>query len=83
MRIIGYLISLIGLIALALTLDPVRKIVNITALDSIPKLTLTIVGLVLVIVGVIIASRFSYGRGRSAEVPIYRGNRIVGYRRSR
>lgn len=78
MRIIGYLVSLLGLILLALSLDFVKAMFNLTSL-TISGNYLMIVGGVLILVGIFII--VSSGTGRRSEVPIYRGRNIVGYRR--
>jgi len=83
-KIIGYIITLIGIIGLALTYEPIRTILKITLPTSININTLTLVSTAAVIIGIIvlIGSRKSKSsKQKDVEVPIYRGKEIVGYRR--
>jgi len=87
-RVIGYLISIVGLISLALGLE-IFNFEN-DFLARFNKWYITIFGGILIIVGIII-SYMDKGRGSrkhsqsEEEVPIYSGTgkhrRIVGYRK--
>lgn len=83
MRMIGYLISFVGILILASGLKTfnatVIKIVPL--LGTIKPMILMIIGGVLVVLGIILLGRNGTGTRRNTEVPIYRGNKIVGYRR--
>ena len=84
-KIGGYVISIIGLVILALGIKPIYESVskNFSALKQISPSMLLIIGLIVLGAGVVL-SRLSSGFGsgkQSAEVPIYHGKNIVGYRR--
>ena len=80
-KIIGYVIALIGLIGLAMYSIPQIK-TQIALPISIDDTSLLIVSIALVVVGVFVSVK-SGGRRikQDAEVPIYHGKKIVGYRR--
>ena len=85
MKIIGYLLSIIGIATVAYTLDAVKKAVPLAFLDSIPSTTLRIAGIALVGVGLIIilkGGNSGSSNTKDQELPIYEGNKIVGYRRN-
>lgn len=86
-KLIGYIIAIIGLFALALTMLPKSKtpfisFINIPQLSQIPDLYLTIGGLVLIILGILAVSQSSKKPTKTGkEVPIYHKDKIIGYRR--
>ena len=83
MKALGYLLSLIGLAGLALSQKSVQTAVSITPPESISNTTLLIGSGIILVVGLFVISRGSSesGNGKHSEVPIYHGNKIVGYRR--
>ncbi|MDO8459615.1 MAG: hypothetical protein Q7S74_00760 [Nanoarchaeota archaeon] len=81
-KIVGYIIALVGLVGVAASSVPLIS-------DFIPILKLPFsstiilgVSLVLVVIGLLFASKGSRGK-QPAEVPIYQGKNVVGYRRMR
>jgi len=84
-KLLGYLISLIGLAGLALTFEPVKQIVNVPLPEQITPTILTIGSVIVIVIGLFLVSRSSSkrspGRQREHEVPIYHGKEIVGYRK--
>lgn len=77
-KILGYLLALVGIIAIASTSFPqIEKLIKIP--ESIPELYITIGG-VLVLIGLILIAKLG-GSKKSAELPIFQGKQIVGYRR--
>lgn len=78
-KIPGYIIAIVGLIGLALTFDPIKKSIGITIPASITPLTLTIVSVVIIIVGLVLTLKTG-SSGKEKEVPVMKGNEIVGYR---
>lgn len=81
MRLIGYLISLLGLIVLALSVDVVKAMFNLTSL-TISKNYLMILGGILIFIGILIIISSGRGKGkRGLDLPIYQGRNIIGYRR--
>ena len=80
-KIVGYIISIVGLALLALTLEPIRQALNITIPAAIANTTITIISLVLIAIGIFFVVRSPKASQKHAEVPIYHGKEIVGYRR--
>ncbi len=86
-KIIGYIIAIAGLCVLAIGLvNEARTFVQTSLklnLSQINDISLIIVGIIVVAVGIFIVlkSRSSGSRRKGAEVPIYQGKNIVGYRR--
>jgi hypothetical protein len=78
-KFIGYLIAIIGLIGLALTFDPIKKSLGISLPTAITPLTLTIVSVIIVIIGVALSLKTG-SSGKEKEVPVMKGDDIVGYR---
>ena len=84
MRPLGYFLALLGIVALALSQETLRKPFSITLPESLSSSALMIAGAVLIVIGLF----FLAGKGnnsvskKDSEVPIYEGNKIVGYRRT-
>lgn len=81
--ILGYILCGVGVVGLALTYEPVQKIVAVPLPAEITPLYLTIGSLAILVVGLLLLTK-SGGRPRhkSVEVPIYHGKEIIGYRRT-
>lgn len=81
-KIFGYIISLIGVLVLIASLKPIRA--SLPFLANIPDVALWGIGLIIIIVGVFTLkkSKGGFGGGKqAAEVPIYHGKNVVGFRR--
>ncbi len=81
-KILGYVIVVIGLVALAVSSIPPLR----TAFSFIPKSVfegsyLLIADLVIIALGIDIVVSGGGASKRGEEVPIYEGKKIVGYRR--
>ena len=83
-KLIGYIISIIGIIVILLSYAQIRalaKITNIPFSDTI----IMIIGAVLAIIGIFFAYKGSSSANQAEEVPIYEGEgknrRIVGYKK--
>lgn len=83
-KIIGYILSLVGLAGLLLSFESVAKAINITLPTFLSNNNLLIVSLAFLAVGIF----FLYNKGSSKipkELPIYEGSgknrQIVGYQR--
>jgi hypothetical protein len=82
-KLFGYLLAGLGLIGLLVSLEGVKK--NIGFLGGVNSGSLLIVSLVLIGVGVVII--YLGGKGGKVheehkdDVPIFKGDKIVGYRR--
>lgn len=76
-KILGYILAVLGLVALALTVPSISNAFKI-ALSASLITTLTIAGLALLVIGIIIVSKSSTPKVK--EVPIYHGKDVVGFR---
>ena len=74
-KLLGYILLLLGLLALAINFG----FLKITLPETIKPIYLLIAGIVLIILGFFLA--FSRKKHTSEEVPIYQGNKIIGYRK--
>ena len=87
MKIIGYILSIIGLVGLAAAMVPqisafLIKNAQFTFLSQVSNLYLTIGSLAFVAIGLVILMKFPGRRSKKmVEVPIYQGKNVVGYRR--
>ena len=79
-KIFGYVFLLLGLALIVINIEIIKTKLPFTIPATIQPLYITIAGVVLIALG---AFFLFQGRGakQSAEVPIYRGKEIVGYRR--
>jgi len=80
-KLTGYIIALVGLVIVVLSLNLGR--LNITLPAAIKSSYVMILGLVLIIVGVFLSLNKGKSTQAAEEVPIYHGNKIVGYRRQK
>lgn len=90
--ILGYILSGLGIVTLALSQEKVKNNLSISFLTAIPSNLILIVGVALIIGGIaiLIISNNSSGGSRiqqsKEEVPIYEGEgkhrKIVGYRKN-
>tara|TARA_Y100000034_G_C6822179_1_gene370399 strand:- start:100 stop:351 length:252 start_codon:yes stop_codon:yes gene_type:complete len=81
-KILGYIISAIGLIALALTFDPIKSALNIPLPAQLNTTMLTIIAIVLLAIGIFLIIKGSKASQKHKEVPIYKGKKIIGYRQT-
>jgi uncharacterized membrane protein len=83
-KVIGYLVSIIGLALIAFIVKPLNELEFVKSLTSSLGIYATIIliaaGVVLIILGVFILRSSSKGK-QPAEVPIYQGKDVVGFRR--
>ncbi len=78
-KVLGYVLSLLGILTLTLTIDKVREITKITFLQQTGSFQITLVALVLIIAGIFLVVNET--KNTPKEVPIYQGKEVVGYRR--
>ena len=81
MKIIGYLLAVVGIAGLAVAMIPEAG--AFLPLPEIGGTTLMIASLVLAVIGVLIIMRTGSNRGKVRELPIYQGKDVVGYRRTK
>lgn len=80
-KVAGYILSIAGLASIGLSVESIKKLVPISLPERITPLILTTFGLLLILIGIIILLKKSKPINTSEEIPIYQGNKIVGYRR--
>lgn len=81
-KTIGYIIAAAGLAGLALTTQEVREALSLTLPEGFSAMSITIISIVLLGVGGFLAFKSGPSEKQPLEVPIYHGNKIVGYRRT-
>ncbi|MBI2629383.1 hypothetical protein HYW74_04845 [Candidatus Pacearchaeota archaeon] len=83
-KILGYILSLVGIAILSLTVKPVKETTIVKTIlpfiGSINDLYVIIAGFAVIIVAILLL-RGSGGGKQAKEVPIYHGKNVVGYRR--
>ena len=90
--IIGYILSGLGIVALALSQEKVKNSLSITFLNALSSTVILAVGGILVVAGIVVlimsnnSSKSSSIKQAKEEVPIYEGEgkhrKIVGYRKN-
>jgi len=78
LKSLGYVLSVLGIVGFALTIPGVSTAVNVSV--PLENTTLTIVSLVVLGIGIFLVYKNTNVK-KGAEVPIYHGKEIVGYRR--
>ena len=87
-KVVGYVLAILGLVGLAAsTVDSVQDALFGYLPETVVSMigtSLLVISLVLLIVGVVLLYLTGRGSGaqESEEVPIYKGKKIVGYRRA-
>lgn len=86
MKILGYIIAIIGIAVLATgSINEIKTFVTTSLkinLEQIGDINLIIAGVVLAVVGIFLVVKSPKGR-KTVELPIYHGKNVVGYRRTR
>jgi len=81
-KILGYILSLAGIIGLAIPYIPQLK--KAIPLPSTITPYLTVISIILVSIGIFFIMQAGSSKGKQAkEVPIFRGKNVVGYRQTR
>lgn len=80
-RGLGYILVAFGIAAIAFSYAYVRTLIGIALPAQITELYLIIGGIVLIVIGGLFVSRRRSSSSKAAEVPIYHGDKVVGYRR--
>lgn len=80
-KIVGYILFGLGLAGIAFSFPLIRDFLKLSLPGSISELNLMIAGIVLLLIGAFFAFGGKTGQ-HAAEVPIYRGKQIVGYRKA-
>ena len=77
---LGFIISIIGVILIALSFDPIREASKLNLPEILTPNILMIIGIIIVAIGLFLSlggNKFKKLR----DLPIYEGKNIVGYRR--
>ena len=83
-KLIGYILAIAGLIAVAASaIEKIRAFLNPILPQQITNFYLTIGGIILVLIGIFFVLKAGKSKQKLVEVPIYEGNMIVGYRKTR
>ncbi len=78
---LGYIIAIIGLIALVVSTLGSQSLQDSIGLDNkIADNTVMIASIILIAIGILFIVKGS-SSGKATEVPIYKGKEVVGYRR--
>ena len=80
-RGLGYILVALGIAAIAFSYTYVRTLIGIALPAQLTDLYLIIGGIVLIVIGGLFVSRRRSSDSKTTEVPIYHGNKVVGYRR--
>lgn len=79
-KFLGYSITTIGMIIIILSFTQIQKALKITLPAFLTSNVLTILGVIVLALGSFILVR-STKENKLTEVPIYHGEKVVGYRR--
>lgn len=83
-KLLGYILSAIGLAGIGISYKAVRDQLGFPTLPSIlSDWTIMIIAIILIVIGIIILRKGPNSSKQAAEVPIYHGKNIVGYRKLR
>jgi len=80
-KIIGYVVAIIGLLAVILSFEQVSSVVNIPLPAVLTPTYLLYGGVVLIVIGLLLAF-MSRGSSGPRDVPVYQGKDVVAFRRS-
>ena len=81
-KLIGYLITILGILGFALSFDKIKSAMPLAPPAQLTPTILTIAGVVLIIIGIFLVTKSKSQIKTAAEVPIYHGKQIIGYRRN-
>ncbi len=83
MKLIGYLLCIIGIVAIALRDNRVKAILGFPLPAFLSSQILIYLGAIAIFIGLFYVLRGGRRTNHhGGEVPIYHGNRVVGYRRA-
>ena len=78
-KIYGYVVGVVGLALLVLNIGPLKGKLAIPFLSTINPTYIMIAGFALILLSVFML--YKKGSRQSAEVPIYHGKNVVGFRK--
>lgn len=80
-KIIGLILMLAGILLIAAKFLYEKALEKIPYIADFDKTIIIIIGAVLIIIGFVLFKKRSLRYQSSPEVPIYSGNKVIGYRR--
>ncbi len=83
MKIVSYIILMLGAIGIILSFEYTKNIIPVTLPEQFTPTILTVIGGALILLGLFLLSKGgqkSNQKGRH-EVPVYEGDKVVAYRR--
>lgn len=78
-KVVGYVIAVVGIVVMAFGFGIVP--LELAILENIASIYVSGVGIVLIILGAFMALKGGSPAQKQEEVPIYEGDKIVGYRK--
>ncbi len=83
MKILSYIILLLGAISIILSFEQTKNIIPISLPEQFTPTILTIIGGALILLGLFLLSKGGRKSNQKGghEVPVYEGDKIVAYRR--
>lgn len=79
-KIFGYIISLIGILALAMASFPALQ--ARIGIKSISGTMLTIAGIIITVIGVMVILKIGHNAKQEVkDLPVYEGEQVIAYRR--
>jgi len=82
-KTLGWILLITGALAVALLFKPVNDFLKLPLGDfGITDTILTIAGVIAIIIGILMLRGPGKTKQKAAEVPIYHGKQIIGYRRT-
>lgn len=80
-KILGYVLALLGVIAVVFSTPSVPQSLKLPLPAALSSTPLLVAGIILVLAGIFIILKSSRSSKQAPEVPIYEGEKVVGYRR--
>ncbi|PIN93258.1 hypothetical protein COU54_03815 [Candidatus Pacearchaeota archaeon CG10_big_fil_rev_8_21_14_0_10_31_24] len=77
----GYILLVIGVLILLASLKQVQDTFHFTLPESFSTPVAIITGTIILMIGLALSGKDKSSPKKNAEVPIYQGNQIIGYRR--
>ena len=79
-KTIGYVLAFLGIVGIVISSEGVSKALSLPIPSTIGSNTILIISIIVVVIGLALAVKGTSSK-QPAEVPIYEGKNVVGYRR--
>ena len=80
-KTLGYVLALLGILAVLLSNPAAQRSLALSLPAALSSTALLITGIVLVLAGIFLILKTSRSSKQAPEVPIFEGEKVVGYRR--